>query len=275
MLYGLDDLRMRRQFVAQDGEDEAHKLREHKRLDALIAYCEASQCRRQTLLAYFDEQVSPCGNCDTCIDPPRMVEGTQDAKLLLSAVAGTGQMFGAAHLIDVLRGGDTAKVRERGHDRLAAYGAGAEHPKEYWQAFIRQAVAGAYLTINIQKYGALQITRRGAAVADGREPFYLREAGPLPAARKKAATPKAARAAAAAGLDGAGETLLVRLKALRLELARARQVPAYVVFPDATLIEMASARPDSLSALAQINGVGPKKLADFGAAFLEALGQAE
>jgi ATP-dependent DNA helicase RecQ len=266
LLYGLADMRLRRQFIEQDGEDEAHKLREHKRLDALLAYCDAAKCRRTALLSYFDEEVRACGNCDNCIDPPKMVDGTRKAAMLLAAIKDTGQMFGGAHIIDVLRGAGTQKILERGHDRLPAYGAGAEQGKEYWQAFIRQAVAGNYLTINIQKYGALQIAHRGRAVAAGEEDFALREID----TRKPARAAKARKAEKLPVAEG-DQDLLAALKKLRLELARTRKVPAYVVFSDATLIEMARERPATLEQMAGINGVGPRKLEDFGETFLEAI----
>ncbi len=175
LLYGLADMGQRRRFIEQDSEDEAHKRREHKRLDALLAYCEAPGCRRTALLSYFDEEPRACGNCDNCLNPPNMVDGTREARMLLSAIRDTGQMFGAAHIIDVLRGAETEKILQRRHDRFPAYGAGSAHKKAYWQAFIRQAVAGNFLTIDIEKYGALRITRRGRAVADGEENFALRE----------------------------------------------------------------------------------------------------
>ena len=266
LLYGLDDMRMRRQFIEQDGEDDAHTLREHKRLDALLAYCDAAECRRMALLAYFDEETGACGNCDNCLNPPTMVNGTGEAQLLFSAIKDTGQMFGGAHIIDVLRGAETQKISERRHDQLEAYSAGSAHGKDYWQAFIRQAVAGNYLTINIQKYGALQITQRGRAVADGEEEFTLREID----IRKPARTAKARKSAAIPVAEG-DQDLLAALKELRLDLARTRKVPAYVVFPDATLGEMARERPATLEQMAGINGVGPKKLEDFGETFLEAI----
>ncbi len=266
LLYGLDDLRLRRQFIEQDGEDEAHKLREHKRLDALLAYCDASACRRTALLSYFDEETSACGNCDNCLDPPTMVDGTREARALFTAIKDTGQMFGGAHVIDVLRGAGTQKISDRGHDRLPAYGAGEEHGKEYWRAFIRQAVAGNYLTINIQKYGALQIARSGHAVLAGEEEFALREIDISKPARK-ARKRKADTLPVAEG----DQDLLAALKKLRLELAREKNVPAYVVFPDATLIEMARERPATLEQMAAINGVGPRKLEAFGETFLEAV----
>jgi ATP-dependent DNA helicase RecQ len=264
LLFGLADMALRRRFIEEDGEDQAHKMREHKRLDALLAYCEAAKCRRTALLAYFDEEMSACGNCDNCLNPPTMVDGTRDAQMLLSVIRDTGQMFGAAHIIDVLRGASTQKILDRRHDRLEGYGAGAEHPKEYWQAFIRQAVAGNYLTINIQKYGALQITRLGASVATGEDTFSLREID-ISKPTRKAKKRKAEKLPVAEG----DQDLLAALKSLRLELAREKNVPAYVVFPDATLMEMARERPATLDEMADINGVGPRKLEGFGKMFLD------
>ncbi len=264
LLYGLADMALRRRFIEQDGEGDAHKLREHKRLDALLAYCEAAECRRTALLAYFDEDTKACGNCDNCLDPPKLVDGTRQALMLFSAIKETGQMFGGAHIIDILRGAGTRKIIDRGHDRLAAYNAGADYSKDYWQAFIRQAVAGTYLTINIQKYGALQISRRGLAVASGEAEFQLREI----VARKKTKAAKARKPAAPEMADG-DQDLLAALKELRLEFAKSRNVPAYVVFHDATLMEMATAKPTSHDQMAAINGIGPRKLEDFGAAFLD------
>ena len=267
LLYGLDDMRLRRQFIEQDGDDEAHKMREHKRLDALLAYCDAPGCRRTALLAYFDEEAHLCGNCDNCLDPPTMVDGTKEALMLFAAIKDTGQMFGGAHIIDVLRGANTAKIAERGHDRLAAHGAGDTQPKHYWQAFIRQAVAGNYLTINIQKYGALQLARRGQAVVAGEESFAMREINTqLPA---KAVRPAKARKGKLAAVAPGDQDLLAALKTLRLDLARTRNVPAFVVFHDAVLVEMTNERPITLEQMAAINGVGPRKLEDFGKTFLE------
>jgi ATP-dependent DNA helicase RecQ len=266
LLFGLSDMGMRRQFIEQDGKDEAHKLREHKRLDALLAYCDAATCRRTALLSYFDEEMHACGNCDNCLNPPKLVDATSTAQSLFAAVQGTGQMFGGAHIIDVMRGASTQKIAERGHDRLPSYGTGSDYSKPYWQAFIRQAVAGGYLTINIQKYGALQIASLGQAVMTGQEEFRLREID-LSKPERKSKQRKAVVLPVAEGDQG----LLAALKKLRLTLARAREVPAYVVFPDATLIEMARERPADMAQMAAINGIGPRKLEDFGATFLEAI----
>ncbi len=266
LLFGLADMAQRRRFIEQDGEDEAHKMREHKRLDALLAYCEAASCRRTTLLAYFDEEASACGNCDNCLDPPKMIDGTRNAQMLLSVIKDTGQMFGGAHIIEVLRGAKTQKILDRGHDRHTGYGAGADYPKEYWQAFIRQAVAGTYISINIQKYGALQITRLGARVAKGEETFWLREID-LSKPARKGKKRKSGQLPVAEG----DQDLLAALKTLRLEIAHEKNVPAYVVFPDTTLMEMARERPATLDQMADINGVGPRKLKGFGELFLEAI----
>jgi ATP-dependent DNA helicase RecQ len=266
MLYDLSDMRMRRQFIEQDGEDDVHKVREHKRLDALLAYCEASGCRRQALLSYFDEQSSACGNCDNCLEPPELEDGTADAKILFSAIRQTGQMFGGAHIIDVLRGAGTQKIADRGHDALDCYGAGAGHSKEYWNAFIRQAVAATYLTINIQKYGALQLTRRAEQIAAGAGKFALRRIEALKPARSK--KPAKAKAGAIEVAD-ADRDLLASLKTLRLTLAQERKVPAFVILHDATLNEIARTRPKTLDQMASISGIGPRKLEQFGQAFME------
>jgi ATP-dependent DNA helicase RecQ len=263
LLYGLDDMRMRRMFVEEDGTDQEHKRREHRRLDALISYCEASECRRIALLGYFDESVGPCGNCDNCLNPPVLVDATRQAQMLLSAIYRTGQAFGAGHVIDVLLGNTTDRVMERGHDRLPTYGVGKDFPKQYWQSVIRQAVAGGQIAINIAKYGGLEITERGRAILKGEMPFFFRE----PGKKSQRASRRAARAAASTSGE-VDSALLAKLKALRLDLARAQRVPAYVVFPDATLIEMARVQPSTLDQMRAISGVGPRKLEQFGAAFL-------
>jgi ATP-dependent DNA helicase RecQ len=264
LLYDLSDMRMRRQFIEQDGEDGVHKLREHKRLDALLAYCEASGCRRTALLSYFDEDASACGNCDNCLYPPELEDGTADAKALFSAISQTGQMFGGAHVIDVLRGAETQKITERSHHTLDCYGAGKDHTKDYWNAFIRQAVAGNYLTINIQKYGALQLAPRARQVVSGAETFALRRIEALkPARSQKPARPGTPEVA------DADRDLLAALKTLRLTLAQERKVPAFVILHDATLNEIAHKRPATLDQMASINGIGPRKLEQFGQPFLE------
>lgn len=262
MIYGLDDIRMRRQFIEQDGEDKAHSLREHKRLDGLLAYCEATQCRRVTLLAYFGDTSTPCGNCDICLDPPTVVDGTAQAQLVFSAVTQTGQRFGAAHIVDLIRGTASEKVRVRGHDQLACFGGGGAQAKTFWQAFIRQAVAGGYLEIDIEGFGGLRLTDKGQAVLAGTETFHFRE---IPAAQKST---RRRRAPLPENIDG---DLLASLKGLRRALAQERGVPAYVIFSDATLHEMCGTCPQTPEQMLEVSGVGPKKLQDFGDVFLQAI----
>jgi ATP-dependent DNA helicase RecQ len=266
MLYGLDDIRMRRQFIDQDGEDEDHRRREHKRLDALLAYCEATQCRRAALLSYFGESPEPCGNCDTCLNPPVVIDGTEEATLLFSTIARTGQRFGVAHIVDILRGAANAKIEERGHDQLPMFGEGKERGKPFWQAFARQAVAGGYLRIDIERYGGLVLTPKGEAVLRDGAPFEYRE---ILAPEKPVRAERKARVAE--DTSDIEPELLARLKTLRRELAAERRVPAYVVFSDATLHDMCRLRPETLDQMALVSGVGPKKLEDYGTVFLRAL----
>ena len=266
LLHSLSDIAMRRQFIENEGDD-GHRMREHKRLDALLAYCDAPQCRRVALLAYFDEASGPCGNCDNCLKPPTLADGTERGRRLLAIVRDTGQMFGAGHIIDILRGTETQKVLERRHHNLHGFGADQDQSKDQVQGFIRQLVAGGYLAINVQKYGGLEITERGADLMRGEAAFSYREDAvrPVKVSKKKATVQTA----------GADNTLLSKLKKLRLSLARARNVPAYVVFPDSTLIEMAAAKPASLGEMGEVNGVGPRKLAEYGPTFLRAITEAD
>ncbi len=267
MVYGLDDVRMRRQFIEQDGEDGDHKRREHRRLDSLLAYCEASQCRRVTLLTYFGETTAPCGNCDICQNPPNMVDGTTEAQMLFSAVVRTGERFGTAHLIDVLLGKTSERIAKLGHDRLPTFGVGAARAKPFWQAFIRQAVAGGYLVIDIDRYGGLRLSDRGRRVLKDDERFEYHEAARFTLA---AAAAKRAKAPPPDLSDVDGD-LYALLKDLRRTLAKARGVPAYVIFSDKTLQHMSTAKPQTLEQMAEVNGVGPKKLKDFGETFLDTI----
>ena len=266
MIYGLDDVRMRRQFIVQDGDDTDHQRREHKRLDALLAYCEASQCRRVTLLTYFGETTEPCGNCDVCQDPPKMVDGTTEAQMLFSAVHRTGERFGTIHIMDVLLGKANERITTLGHNNLPTFGAGAERTKTFWQAFIRQAVAGGYLQIDIERFGGLRLSDRGRLVLKGDETFEYREAAgfTLTAKARK-------QKASVADLDGIDADLYAALKAVRRDIAQTRNVPAYVIFADKTLQHMCLLQPKSLDDMAKVNGVGPTKLKEFGVIFLEAL----
>ncbi|MBR9825517.1 MAG: DNA helicase RecQ [Alphaproteobacteria bacterium] len=265
MLYSMADARMRRQFIEEEGASEDHRRREHKRLDALLAYCEATQCRRVTLLSYFGEnEAKPCGNCDICLDPPELVDGTQDAQMLFSAIVRTGERFGGSHVIDVLRGSTTEKITARGHETLPTFGVGADKPKSFWQGLIRQMLAGGWLELDISGFGALTLTEAGRSVLKGNSTVEIRKI----ATKREARRTKSAIAAAAEEVD---DLLLARLKAVRRDLAAERNVPAYVVFSDATLIDMCLIKPRNLDEMASVNGVGPKKLKDLGEVFLQTL----
>jgi len=268
LLYGLDDIRMRRVFIEEAETSDDHKRREHKRLDSLIAYCEAPDCRRRMLLRYFGEPMhEPCGNCDTCIDPVETTDGTGEACMVLAAVQGTGNRFGVAHVVSVLRGKPNDKIEQQGHDRLDVYGAGAGRSQKEWQGIVRQMVAAGLLDIDIAGFGGIKMTADGQALARGDGEFRYR-------ADRIAKTPaRTRRGAAAAGetaaLDSAANALLAVLKAKRLRLAEERGVPAYVIFSDRSLADMAVKRPATRAEFAEVFGVGEAKLRDFSEMFLE------
>ena len=270
MLYGLADIGMRRRFIEDEDAGEERKRREHKRLDALLGYCEAPACRRVTLLDYFGERIAPCGNCDVCLDSSERIDGTEDARKVLSAARGSGERFGAAHLIDIVRGARTEKVARLGHGRLDAFGSGADRGKNEWRSIVRQLVATGFVRLDIAGYGGIGLTDKGRALLRGEGEFLYREDTVI--GRTPAREPRE-RGGEAPGrvLDGADAALLAGLKALRLELAKARGVPAYIVFPDRTLVEMVRRRPRTEAEFAEVNGVGAAKLKQFAEPFLAAI----
>ena len=269
MLYGFDDIRMRRQFIEEEDAGPERKRREHKRLDALLGYCEAPACRRAALLDYFGERIDACGNCDGCLHPAERFDGTEEARMILSAVHRSGQRFGAAHVIDIVRGSETERIVRLGHHRLPAFGVGKARDKNDWRSLIRQMVATGLLRLDIAGYGGLGITDEGFALLRGNGTFHYRAdtvvAPPSPS------TGKARREEPSDSLTGDQAALLDALKALRLELARERGVPAYVVFHDSTLIDMARRQPRTSEEFAEVSGVGAAKLEQFAEPFLAAI----
>ncbi len=264
MLFGLGDIRMRRTFIENEDSDEDRKRREHQRLAALLGYCESPACRRQVLLGYFGEESEPCGNCDVCVDPANLVDGTKEARLILDCIHKTGERYGAAHIVEILCGGETEKVLSAGHNRLRQFGSGAQHKPALWRTLIRQLVAGAYLHHDISGYGGLQLLNKGLDVLAGKAPFsYRPDAGK---ARKVRGGPVAGPT-----LNDAQTARLAMLKQLRFTIAKARGVPAYVVFPDKSLEDMARQAPRNLTEFAIISGVGASKLRDFGTTFVNAI----
>ncbi len=267
MLYGLDDIRMRRQFIEQEDSDAERKRREHKRLDALVGYCEAPECRRRTLLAYFGDRIEPCGACDVCQNPVQLADGTAEAALALSAIMETGERFGSAHIIDVLRGAETEKIARMGHNTRAAYGRGIAHGKDAWRSIVRQLVAANLLRLDIEGFGGLNLTADGRALLRGEKTFHYR----ADTVRPKTTSPKATKLSSSepyVELSDDETSLLTNLKKLRQQLARERGVPAYVIFSDRSLEDMARRQPRSPQEFADIHGVGEVKLRDLAEPFL-------
>ncbi len=266
-LYGLADIALRRRQIAERDATEERKRIETRRLDALIALCEAPHCRRQTLLRYFGETAPPCGNCDLCEGGVVTVDGTLEARKLLSAIARTGERFGAKHLIDVVLGNRTPNIAKYGHDALPTFGVGADMPADAWRSVLRQIYASGLVELDIVRHGRWSITPAGREVLFGRQTVTLRPPAKVgPEAKGKRKSRKEV-----APLAAADQPLLDRLKTLRTRLAKAMGVPAFVIFPDRTLIDMASRRPVTLAEFAEVHGVGKAKLERFGAAFLAVL----
>jgi ATP-dependent DNA helicase RecQ len=258
MAYGLQDVVQLRRMIDESAAGEAQKRIQAAKLDAMLGLCETAECRRVRLLAYFGEAAAPCGNCDTCLDPPATFDGTLAAQQLLSCVYRTGQRFGAMHVIDVLRGEATDKVAQRGHDKLSAFGIGHDRGGREWRAIIRQCIALGLLEVDHEAFGALRLTGESRAVLKAERSIVLR------AWREPKRSAKAARETASATLSGAALKLFERLRAWRVEAARRHGVPAYVIFHDATLREIARLRPSSLDTLRGISGIGARKLEAYG-----------
>ncbi|MGQ0544206.1 MAG: DNA helicase RecQ [Betaproteobacteria bacterium] len=257
MAYGLQDVVQLRRMIDESPAGEAQKRIQAAKLDAMLGLCETAECRRVRLLGYFGEASGPCGNCDTCLDPPATFDGTEAAQQLLSCVYRTGQRFGAMHVIDVLRGEATAKVTQRGHEQLSTFGIGAARSGRAWRAIARQCIALGLLRVDHDAYGALRLTAASRAILKGEQRVALRA---WREARRSSRTKKALPQ----GLSGETRTLFEQLRAWRAGAARSHGVPAYVIFHDATLAEIARVRPASLDALRGISGVGARKLEAYG-----------
>jgi ATP-dependent DNA helicase RecQ len=259
MAYGLQDVVQLRRMIDESEAGEAHKRIQAAKLDAMLGLCETAECRRVRLLSYFGEASAPCGNCDTCLEPPVTFDGTVAAQQLLSCVYRVGQRFGAMHVIDVLRGEATAKVTQHGHGQLSTFGIGRGRGMPEWRAIVRQCIALGLLAVDHDAYGALRLTGQSRAVLKGERSVALRQW------RKAERLGKQKRRASIdTGLPAEAAGLWERLRAWRIEAARRHGVPAYVIFQDATLREIARARPSSLAALRAISGVGERKLESYG-----------
>ena len=267
-LYGLDDIRFRRQQIEEGDAAEEQKRVDRQRLNALVALCEAPRCRRQTLLAYFGERTEPCGNCDLCLEGVEVVDGTIEAQKALSAMIRTGERFGTEHLTGILVGDPTEAIVRYGHDKLPTFGVGKDRPKTEWRSIFRQLYAAGAVNLEFQ-YGRWKITDLGRKLLKGQARVELRKNQLR--SKSEGRGKKRAAAAATTVLAPADRQLFERLKQRRFELAQEQSVPAYVVFADRTLIEMAQAKPQSLDAMSRIHGVGANKLMRYGDIFLEVI----
>jgi ATP-dependent DNA helicase RecQ len=269
MTYGMADVAAALGLIEGGDAPERQRRIERQKLSALLGYCEAARCRRQVLLGYFGEhEHGPCGNCDTCLDRVETWDGTVAAQKAISAVYRTGQRFGVGHLVDVLLGNATERIKELGHERLPTFGVGDELDKADWQSVFRQLVAAGHLALDPEGFGGLRLGESARAVLRGETRVELRKD---PAAETRRAR---GRRASAPTLVGAAETpVWERLRTLRLELAREQGVPPYIIFHDATLLDMLRQRPRDLEAMARIPGVGRSKLERYGTQFLGVLAE--
>ncbi len=261
-LFGPDDIRLRRSQIDEGLAPPERRMADHARLNALLGLAEALKCRRQTLLGYFGEQAEPCGKCDLCDNPPEVFDGTTPVRMALSAILRTEEWFGAGHLIDILLANETDKIRARRHDNLSTYGIGKDWSRPQWQAIFRQMMGHDLVRPDPERHGALRMTETAKPILKGEALIDLRKDTIRKATR---------RPAVKAMVSEEDAPLLSALKAKRRALAEAARVPAYVIFPDRTLIEMAETRPANLDDMARISGIGSKKLERYGSTFLEVL----
>ncbi len=264
MTYGLNDVVIHRQRIDESEAGEEQKRIELGKLDALLAWCETAPCRRARLLSYFGEtREERCGNCDTCLEPPELWDGTVAARKAMSAILRTGQRFGAGHLIDLLRGKATERMRQLGHDVLPTFGVGADLDEANWRGVFRQLLAAGLLHADAQAYGALKLTDAARPVLKGETTLQLRRQ-----IHKKSALARRRKTAVAPPTSG-DPTLFEALRAWRAEQAKAQGVPAYVILHDKTLHELAARRPASADELLDLPGIGQAKAERYGAGLLE------
>lgn len=267
MLYGLQDVITLKRMQANSDAPEEIKRIEHHKLDAMLGLCELTTCRRQALLRYFgDELEKPCGNCDTCLEPPETWDATAAAQKALSCVHRTGQRFGVTYLVDVLLGKADARISRFGHDKVSTYGIGNELNQNEWRYLYRQLIARGLLAVDIEGHGGLHLTEESRPVLRGEQPLHLRKFSIK--AKVKSRERKTNRFA-----DTEMSNLWQALRNRRQQLADEQGVPAYVIFHDSTLAEIMENCPETLKQLSNISGIGERKLADYGEAFLDVLNE--
>lgn len=265
MLYGMQDIAMRRMFIENEPSSDDHKRREHQRLNALLVYCESPTCRRNALLKYFgdDQAEQGCGNCDICFSPRETIDATTAGRKFLSAIARTGESFGVGHITNILTGKITEKISQRNHDLLPTFGVGQEFSLNEWKSIARQLMAHGFIHADVE-FGSLKITPKGRELLKGNTTFNYR---PDVLHKQKAPGSSKRNTAIADDLSSSEMELFQSLKVLRKELAQERSVPAYIIFSDKSLKHMATARPIDLDQFSHIHGVGEKKINEFGATF--------
>jgi len=266
MLYGMDDIRMRRMFIDNENAAEDHKRRSHQRLNMLLAYCEAPACRRVSLLQYFGDAVAfeKCGNCDLCANPRETIEATETGQKLLSAIYRTGQSFGVGHLVDIVTGKSTARVESLNHNQLPTFGVGSDMNVHEWKSVARQMMARGFIIADME-HGSLKITDKGMLLLKGQESFQYNPDVML----KKMVTSRAKKSSQVIeDMSDSAQHLFQALKAYRKEIAMERSVPAYIIFSDKSLVDMAINQPTTLQEFGTIYGVGEGKKSEFGADFV-------
>ena len=267
MIYGMDDAVMQRNWIEDSEAPEIQKRIEHQKLNALLGLCEAAICRRQILLEYFDDRGEPCGNCDTCDTKPETFDGTTPAQMALSAVYRTGQRFGMVYVVDVLLGMMDDRIIQFGHDQQSTFGIGKEWSKPEWQNIFRQLVSRNLLMVDVNEYNGIKITEKGFAFLKKKESIDFRKLS----VKQKARRNKSTRRSKPVMSDESDQELFEKLKEARQAMAKKRKVPAYVIFHDKTLIELAGRRPQSFEEMLEINGIGESKLEKFGQSLLDVI----
>ncbi len=266
MAYGLQDVVQQRRMIDESDAEAAFKRMQSARLDAMLGLCETIGCRRVHLLDYFGQKSEPCGNCDTCLNPPQSFDATEDVQKLLSTIYRVGQRFGAVHVLDVLRGSGSDKIRQWGHDQLSTFGIGADKSEAEWRAILRQAIALGLIEIDHENYGSLRLPEASRAVLKGERTVAMRSYRKPEKARR---APARSSGFEEISLSAPQQALFEKLRWWRVETARSHNVPAYVIFHDATLREIARAMPVTLDELRQVSGVGEKKLETYGAELID------
>lgn len=267
MAYGLQDVVQQRRMIDESEANETYKRVQSVKLDAMLTLCETLNCRRVHILEYFGQKAEPCGNCDTCMSPPISFDGSVAAQKILSTVYRVDQRFAAGHVIDILRGIDTERVQQWRHEKLSTYGIGSDKSEAEWRALLRQLIALGLVAVDYENYSSLKLTEASRAVLRGEIKVQLRQYKKAEKAVKHKR--QSAKDFAESDLDSKAQSVFDKLRWWRVETARTHNVPAYVIFPDATLREIARQQPASLPALRAISGVGDKKLESYGKEIIE------